>query len=106
MSWRTSGWRCWAKLGDPVLFLSHNEDRLVILDEIRRMPEIFQTLRGVIDKGRRKGLKTGRFLILGSASIDLLRQSGETLAGRIEYIDMEPLNVLALSTVKCPIGGW
>ena len=58
------------------------------------MPEIFQTLRGLIDKGRRKGLRTGRFLILGSASIDLLRQSGETLAGRIEYIDMKPLNVL------------
>ena len=58
------------------------------------LPEIFQTLRGLIDQGRRKGLKTGRFLILGSASIDLLRQSGETLAGRIEYIDMEPLNVL------------
>ncbi|MDN5935929.1 MAG: ATP-binding protein, partial [Nitrosospira sp.] len=49
---------------------------------------------GLIDQGRRKGLKTGRFLILGSASIDLLRQSGESLAGRIEYIDMEPLNVL------------
>lgn len=79
------------KLGNASLFLTHNEDKLVILDEIHRMPEIFQTLRGLIDQGRRKGLKTGRFLILGSASIDLLRQSGETLAGRIEYIDMEPL---------------
>lgn len=82
------------KLSNASLFLTHNEDKLVILDEIHRMPEIFQTLRGLIDQGRRKGLKTGRFLILGSASIDLLRQSGETLAGRIEYIDMEPLNVL------------
>lgn len=82
------------KLSNPGLFLTHNEDKLVILDEIHRMPEIFQTLRGLIDQGRRKGLKNGRFLILGSASIDLLRQSGETLAGRIEYIDMEPLNVL------------
>ncbi len=82
------------KLKNPVLFLTQNEDKLVVLDEIHRMPEIFQTLRGLIDKGRRKGLRTGRFLILESASIDLLRQSGETLAGRIEYIDMEPLNVL------------
>lgn len=86
------------KLNNPVLFLTQNEDKLVILDEIHRMPEIFQTLRGLIDKGRRKGLRTGRFLILGSASIDLLRQSGETLAGRIEYIEMEPLNVLETST--------
>jgi hypothetical protein len=84
------------KLADPTLFLTHNEDKLVILDEIHRMPEIFQTLRGLIDEGRRKGLKTGRFLILGSASIDLLRQSGETLAGRIEYIDMEPFNILEI----------
>ncbi len=82
------------KLRNPTLFLTKNENKLVILDEIHRMPEIFQELRGLIDKGRRKGLRTGRFLILGSASIDLLRQSGETLAGRIEYIDMEPLNVL------------
>ncbi len=82
------------KLRNPALFLTKNEDKLVILDEIHRMPEIFQTLRGLIDQGRRKGLRTGRFLILGSASIDLLRQSGETLAGRIEYIDMEPLNIL------------
>jgi len=82
------------KLSNPVLFLSNNENKLVILDEIHRVPEIFQTLRGLIDKGRRKGLKTGRFLILGSASIDLLRQSGETLAGRIEYVDMEPLNII------------
>jgi predicted AAA+ superfamily ATPase len=86
------------KLKNPVLFLTQNEDKLVILDEIHRMPEIFQTLRGLIDQGRRKGLRTGRFLILGSASIDLLRQSGETLAGRIEYIDMEPLNILETNT--------
>lgn len=86
------------KLKNPALFLNNNEDKLVILDEIHRMPEIFQALRGLIDKGRRKGLRTGRFLILGSASIDLLRQSGETLAGRVEYIDMEPLNILETTT--------
>ena len=85
------------KLRNPALFLGKNENKLVILDEIHRIPELFQALRGLIDQGRRKGLRKGRFLILGSASIELLRQSGETLAGRIEYIDMEPLNILETS---------
>ncbi|MBW7836078.1 MAG: ATP-binding protein [Sphingomonadales bacterium] len=82
------------KLAEPALFLKEHEDRLVILDEIHRVPELFQELRGLIDSGRRRGLRTGRFLILGSASIDLLRQSGESLAGRIEYVAMTPLDVL------------
>lgn len=86
-----------AKLADPALFLRAYEDRLVILDEIHRAPEIFQTLRGLIDQGRRRGHRTGRFLILGSASIDLLRQSGESLAGRIEYIDMAPLDATEIA---------
>ena len=81
------------KLSNAKLFLSQYEDWLVVLDEIHRVPELFQTLRGIIDQGRRKGKRTGRFLILGSASIDLLRQSGESLAGRIEYVDMHPLDV-------------
>ena len=81
------------KLADPGLFLGQYEHRLVVLDEIHRAPELFQTLRGIIDKGRRKGKRTGRFLILGSAAIDLLRQSGESLAGRIEYVDMWPLDI-------------
>jgi len=85
-----------AKLVDPVLFLRAFEDKLVILDEIHRVPELFQPLRGLIDEGRRSGKRTGRFLILGSASIDLLRQSGESLAGRIEYVDMGPLDVLEI----------
>lgn len=83
-----------AKLSDPALFLERHEDRLVILDEVHRVPELFQTLRGLIDKGRRRGHRTGRFLILGSASIDLLRQSGESLAGRIAYVEMGPFDVL------------
>jgi hypothetical protein len=83
-----------AKLADPVLFLSNYEDYLVVLDEIQRVPELFPTLRGVIDRGRRHGRKTSRFLILGSASMDLLKQSSESLAGRIAYVEMGPLNVL------------
>ena len=82
------------KLSEPELFLSQQEDKLVILDEIHRVPELFTSLRGLIDKGRRKGKRTGRFLILGSASIELLRQSSESLAGRIEYVEMTPFNIL------------
>jgi hypothetical protein len=85
------------RLTNPVLFLESVDDRLVILDEVHRMPELFDTLRGVIDKGRRKNRGKGRFLILGSASIDLLRQSGESLAGRIAYTEMTTLSVLEAS---------
>ena len=82
-----------AKLAEPQMFLGRHEDKLVILDEIHRAPELFSTLRGIIDKGRREGRRTGRFLLLGSAAIELMRQS-ETLAGRIAYVDMGPLHVL------------
>lgn len=82
------------KLSDPELFLQLYANKLVILDEIHRMPDLFQSLRGLIDEGRRQGQRYGRFLVLGSAAIDLLRQSGETLAGRIEYIHLNPLSVL------------
>jgi len=85
------------KLSDPEFFLKSYEDTLVILDEIHRVPELFQSLRGLIDQGRRRGKKVGRFLILGSASIDLLRQSGESLAGRIEYVDMGPFNAMEVA---------
>src|SRR5688500_15686568 len=71
------------KLSDPSLYLSQHENKLVILDEVQRIPDLFRILRGLIDQGRRKGKKAGRFLLLGSASVDLLRQSGESLAGRI-----------------------
>ena len=82
------------KLADPRLFLREYEDRLVILDEIHRAPELFQELRGLIDAGRRRGRRNGRFLVLGSASLDLLKQSGESLAGRIEYVALNTLDVL------------
>ena len=84
------------KLSDPALFLKNHEDELVILDEIHRAPELFQTLRGLIDQGRRRGKRTGRFLVLGSASIDLLRQSSESLAGRIEYVELGLLSILEI----------
>ncbi|MBP7876038.1 ATP-binding protein [Candidatus Woesebacteria bacterium] len=88
------------KLAEPALFLNLYQDQLVILDEIHRVPELFQSLRGLIDQGRRQGQKTGRFLILGSASMDLLRQSGESLAGRIAYIDMGPFDIREVEDTK------
>ena len=83
-----------ARLIDPRLYLRHYEDRLVILDEIHRVPDLFSELRGLIDEGRRRGLRTGMFLILGSATMDLLKQPGESLAGRIEFVSLNPLSVL------------
>ena len=74
-----------AKLQAPDLFLQRHTDKLVILDEIHRSPDLFLALRGVIDQARRNGRRTGLFLILGSASVALLRQSGESLAGRIDF---------------------
>jgi uncharacterized protein len=69
----------------------------VILDEVHRVPELFQRLRGVIDRGRRQGKENGRFLLLGSAAMDLLRQSGESLAGRISYLELGPFDALEVA---------
>jgi uncharacterized protein len=79
------------RIDDPDAFWSQNVDKLIILDEIQRAPEIFASLRGAIDERRRMGAEGGKFLLLGSASIDLLRQSSESLAGRITYVDLPPL---------------
>lgn len=83
-----------ARLSDPEAFLSRHLDKLVILDEIHRAPEIFALLRSLIDQARFDGRKTGLYLLLGSASLDLLKQSSESLAGRIAYVDLGPLNVM------------
>lgn len=86
-----------AKLADPELYLSRHEDKLVILDEIQRKPDLFKILRGRIDQMKRKGLP-GRYLLLGSASLDLLRQSSESLAGRISFLELGPLGVSEVSS--------
>ena len=83
-----------AKLAQPELYLSDHQDKLVILDEVHRAPGLFPVLRGLIDKGRRAGRGSGQYLLLGSASLDLLKQSGETLAGRISYLELAPFNIL------------
>ncbi len=83
-----------AKLKDPEAFLEENSEKLIILDEIQRAPDLFMVLRGVIDNNRQQGRNGSQFLLLGSASMDLLRQSSESLAGRISYVEMTGLNVL------------
>lgn len=75
-----------AALTEPELYLERHAERLVVLDEIQRRPELFSVLRGLIDRDRRPG----RFLVLGSASPDLLRQSSESLAGRISFVEQTP----------------
>ena len=88
------------KLADPALYLQAHADKLVVLDEIQNAPDLFSILRGLIDRGRRKGARTGRFLILGSASVDLLRQSSESLAGRIAYRELSPLDATEVDRGK------
>jgi predicted AAA+ superfamily ATPase len=77
-----------AKMNDPEAYFDLHEGKLIILDEIQRVPELFNTLRGIIDRRRRAGKRTGQILILGSASLELLQQSSETLAGRIAYKEL------------------
>lgn len=77
-----------ARLKEPEEYFELHKGKLIILDEIQRVPELFQILRGVIDRRRREGHRAGQFLILGSASLDLLKQSSESLAGRIAYKEL------------------
>jgi predicted AAA+ superfamily ATPase len=83
-----------AKLANPTQYFADHAGELVILDEVHRAPELFQRLRGVIDRGRREGRENCQFLLLGSAAMDLLRQSGESLAGRIAYLELGPFDAL------------
>lgn len=85
-----------AKLADPELYLGRFADHLVILDEVQRFPGLFPVLRSLIDERRRAGERSAQFLILGSASPELLQQSSETLAGRISYLELDPLNLTEL----------
>jgi hypothetical protein len=84
------------KLSEPELFFDRYRDKLICLDEIQLLPEFFSVLRSEIDKDRRPG----RFLILGSASRDLIKQSTESLAGRIAYIDLTPFIVKEVNGIS------
>lgn len=85
------------KLSDPHFYLSRHSDKLVIIDEVQRVPGLFQVLRGIVDERILSGKRAGHFLLLGSVSIDLLKQSSETLAGRIAYLELAPLDILEAS---------
>ena len=82
------------KLSDPSSFLGAHADKLIILDEIQRIPDLFPVLRGLIDKNRERGRRSGQFLLLGSASMALMRQFSESLAGRISYLEMRGLSLV------------
>ncbi len=94
------------KVEDFRSFYVQNSKKLVILDEIQKMPEIFTSIRGIIDDQRRQGNRTGLFLFLGSASMDLLKQSGESLAGRITYLELYPINILEYAPVENDLTIW
>src|SRR5690606_32535023 len=78
--------RDFAKLQEPLAFLEANQDALMCIDEVQRYPEIFQIFRSYLDQRKR----TGQLLLLGSASRELIRQSPESLAGRVSYIEINP----------------
>ena len=78
--------RDYAKLRDPLAFLEANRSQLICIDEVQRYPEIFQVFRTYLDQNNRPG----QLLLLGSASRDLIKQSSESLAGRISYIEINP----------------
>jgi uncharacterized protein len=95
-----------AKLTDPFAFLDAHREELVVLDEIHRMPDLFGVLRGIIDEGRRRVKEHGRFLILGSGSLDMLRQSSESLAGRIGYLELGPLSAIEVASDQIQSRLW
>ena len=80
-------------LEEPNLYLDEQVGRLVIIDEVQLVPDLFSALRGQIDRRRRLGQRTGQFLLLGSASNVLLRQSAESLVGRVSYHELTPFTL-------------
>lgn len=82
-----------AVMSEPDLFLDQHEDRLVIIDEVQNVAELFSSLRGQIDRRRRRGKRYGQFLLLGSAAQTLLKQSSESLAGRVTYHELTPFSL-------------
>ncbi len=83
------------KLNDPRLFFKSNAQKIICLDEIQLIPELFSVLRSVVDENR----QNGRFILLGSASRELVQQSSESLAGRIGYLSLTPFQIGELPTI-------
>jgi predicted AAA+ superfamily ATPase len=80
----------YTKLNDPEAFFKRFNTDLIIIDEVQRKPDLFRIIRGIVDERKRNGDKYGHFLLLGSASRDLLQFSSESLAGRIRYLELTP----------------
>ncbi len=89
-----------AKLEDAESYLRRFAGKLLIIDEVQLKPDLFSLLRGLIDIRKRAGEQNAQFLLLGSASRDLLRQSSESLAGRIRYLELKPFSVLEVEAVN------
>ena len=92
-----------AKLSDIEQFCLANVDKLLVLDEVQRIPELFAPLRSIIDQRRRSGQRNGQFLLLGSASIELLKQSSESLAGRITLVELFPFDALEIESTSTAV---
>ncbi len=89
-----------ALLADAPLFLRAQRGKLIVIDEVQRSPELFRFLRVEIDERRRLGERAGHFLLLGSASRELLAQSSESLAGRIDFLELTPLRLQELDATQ------
>lgn len=82
------------RLDDADAYLRALHGKLVVIDEIQRLPGLFEILRGIIDDRRAAGERFGHFLLLGSAALELMRQSSESLAGRVAYMEISPVDIL------------
>lgn len=88
-----------ARLADPEAYLRNQRGRLTVIDEIHRMPELFEVLRPLIDERRRDGEEAAQFLVLGSASLDIARAASETLAGRIAMLELGPIDLTETAAI-------
>ncbi len=84
------------KLNEPEGYLQRFDNKLLIIDEVQRTPDLFRTLRSLVDMRKRAGERAGQFLLLGSASRDLIQHSSETLAGRIRFLELSPFSIYEL----------
>ena len=89
-----------AMVSDIEEYCDESAGKLVVFDEVHRAPGLFAPLRSIIDERRRTGTRTGMFLLLGSASLDLLKQSSETLAGRVAHCELHPFEVSEVPDVE------
>lgn len=92
------------RIEDADAYLRQQSGKLVVIDEIHRLPGLFEILRGIIDDRRAAGERSGHFLLLGSAGLELMRQESETLAGRIATLEIQPFNAIEAANAKIDDG--